>query len=73
MNKQELERRLEKILELMEEELTGEELEQLTDDALLFIELFSVYDKMSTRGKRTTVQTLLNELLIETEVKNANT
>ena len=69
MNKQELERRLEKILELMEEELTGEELEQLTDDALLFIELFSVYDKMSTRGKRTTVQTLFNELLIETEVK----
>ena len=60
---------LEKILELMEEELAGEELEQLTDDALLFIELFSVYDKMSTRGKRTTVQTLFNELLIETEVK----
>ena len=60
---------LEKILELMEEELTEEELEHLTDDALLFIELFSVYDKMSTRGKRTTVQTLFNELLIETEVK----
>lgn len=60
---------LEKILELMEEELTGEELEQLTDDALLFIELFNVYDKMSTRGKRTAVQTLFNELLIETEVK----
>ena len=60
---------LEKILELMEEELTEEEIEHLTDDALLFIELFSVYDKMSTRGKRTTVQTLFNELLIETEVK----
>ena len=60
---------LEKILELMEEELTEEEIEHLTDDALLFIELFGVYDKMSTRGKRTTVQTLFNELLIETEVK----
>ena len=62
-------KKIEKILELMEEELTEEELEHLTDDALLFIELFSVYDKMSTRGKRTTVQTLFNELLIETEVK----
>ena len=60
---------LEKILELMEEEFTEEEKKQMTDDTLLFIELFNVYDKMSTRGKRTTVQTLFNELLIETEVK----
>ena len=60
---------LEKILELMEEELTEEEIEHLTDDALLFIELFNVYDKMSTRGKRTTVQTLFIELINEMEVK----
>ena len=58
---------LEKILALMEEELTEEEKKQMTDDALLFIELFSVYDRMSTRGKITTVQTLFNELLIEKE------
>ena len=60
---------LEKILELMEEELTEEEKKQMADDTLLFIELFSLYDRMSPKGKRTTVQTLFNELLIETEVK----
>ena len=60
---------LEKILELMEEEFTEEEKKQMTDDALLFIELFSVYDRMSTKGKRTTVQTLFIELINEMEVK----
>lgn len=60
---------LEKILELMEEELTEEENKQMTDDALLFIDLFSVYDRMSLRGKKTTVQTLFIELINEMEVK----
>ena len=60
---------LEKILELMEEEFTEEEKKQMTDDALLFIELFSVYDRMSSKGKRTTVQTLFIELINEMEVK----
>ena len=41
----------------------------MTDDALLFIELFSVYDRMSPKGKRTTVQTLFIELINEMEVK----
>ena len=61
---------LEKILELMEEDFTEEEKKQRTDDTLLFIELFSVYDRMSTRGKRTTVQTLFIELINEMEVKS---
>ena len=60
---------LEKILELMEEDFTEEEKKQMTEDTLLFIELFSVYDRMSTRGKRTTVQTLFIELINEMEVK----
>ena len=60
---------LEKILELMEEELTEEEKKQMTDDTLLFIELFSVYDRMSLRGKKTSVQTLFIELINEMEVK----
>ena len=60
---------LEKILELMEEEFTEEEKKQMTDDALLFIELFNVYDRMSPKGKRTTVQTLFIELINEMEVK----
>ena len=60
---------LEKILELMEEEFTEEEKKQMTDDTLLFIELCSVYDKMSIKGKRTTVQTLFIELINEMEVK----
>ena len=58
-----------KILELMEEEFTEEEKKQRTDDALLFIELYSFYDKMSPRGKRTAVQTLFIELINEMEVK----
>ena len=60
---------LEKILELMEEDFTEEEKKQMTDDALLFIELFNVYDRMSPKGKRTTVQTLFIELINEMEVK----
>lgn len=60
---------LEKILELMEEDITEEEKKQITDDALLFIDLFSVYDRMSLRGKKTTVQTLFIELINEMEVK----
>ena len=60
---------LEKILELMEEELTEEEKKQMSDDTLLFIELFNVYDRMSLRGKKTTVQTLIIELINEMEVK----
>ena len=60
---------LEKILELMEEEFTEEEKKQMTDDALLFIELSNVYDRMSPKGKRTTVQTLFIELINEMEVK----
>ena len=60
---------LEKILELMEEEFTEEEKKQMTDDALLFIELSRVYDRMSPKGKRTTVQTLFIELINEMEVK----
>ena len=60
---------LEKILELMEEELTEEEKKQMTDDTLLFIDLFSVYNRMSLRGKKTTVQTLFIELINEMEVK----
>ena len=60
---------LEKILELMEEEFTEEEKKQMTDDALLFIELFRVYDRMSPKGKRTTVQTLFIELINEMEAK----
>ena len=60
---------LEKILELMEEEFSEEEKKQMTDDALLFIELFNVYDRMSPKGKRTTVQTLFIELINEMEVK----
>ena len=61
---------LEKILELMEEDFTEEEKKQLTDDTKLFIELFSVYDRMSPKGKRTTVQTLIIELINEMEVKS---
>ena len=61
---------LEKILELMEEDFTEEEKKQMTDDALLFIELCSVYDRMSPKGKRTTVQTLIIELINEMEVKS---
>ena len=53
----------------MEEELTEEKMKQMTDDALLFIDLFSVYDRMSLRGKKTTVQTLFIELINEMEVK----
>ena len=60
---------LEKILKLMEEELTEEEKKQRTDDTLLFIDLFSVYNRMSLRGKKTTVQTLFIELLNEKEEK----
>ena len=60
---------LEKILEVMEEDFTEEEKKQMSDDAILFTELCNVYDRMSTRGKRSAVQTLFNELLIETEVK----
>lgn len=60
---------LEKILELMEEELTEEEKKQMTDDALIFIDLFRVYDRMSIKGKKTTVQTLFIELINEMEVK----
>ena len=61
---------LEKILELMEEEFTEEEKKQMTDDAILFVELFRVYDRMSPKGKRTTVQTLFIELINEMEVKS---
>ena len=61
---------LEKILELMEEDFTEEEKKQMTEDALLFIELFSVYDRMSSKGKRTTVQTLFIVLINEMEVKS---
>ena len=60
---------LEKILELMEEEFTEEEKKQMTDDTILFVDLFSVYNRMSLRGKKTTVQTLFIELLNEMEVK----
>ena len=60
---------LEKILELMEEEFTEEEKKQMTEDTLLFIELFSVYNRMSLRGKKTTVQSLFIELINEMEVK----
>ena len=60
---------LEKILELMEEDFTEEEKKQMTEDASLFIELCSVYDRMSPKGKRTTVQTLFIELINEMEVK----
>ena len=60
---------LEKIIELMEEEFTEEEKKQMTDDAILFVELFRVYDRMSPKGKRTTVQTLFIELINEMEVK----
>ena len=60
---------LEKILELMEEDFT-EEKKQMTEDASLFIELCSVYDRMSPKGKRTTVQTLFIELINEMEVKS---
>ena len=59
---------LEKILELMEEEFTEEEKKQMIDDTILFEELFSVYDRMSPKGKRTTVQTLFIELINEMEV-----
>ena len=61
---------LEKILELMKEDFTEEEKKQQTEDVLLFIELFSVYDRMSPKGKRTTVQTLFIELINEMEVKS---
>lgn len=60
---------LEKILELMEEDFTEEEKKQWADDTLLFMELFNVYDRMSLKGKRTTVQTLFIELINEMEVK----
>ena len=60
---------LEKILELMEEEFTEEELKQHSYDTSLFIDLFGIYDRMSPRGKKTTVQTLFIELLNEMEVK----
>lgn len=61
---------LEKILELMEEDFTKDEQKQMTDDTLLFIDLFGIYDRMSPRGKRTTVQTLFIELINEMEVKS---
>lgn len=60
---------LEKILELMEENFTEEEKKQMTEDALLFIDLFGIYNKMSPRGKITTVQTLFIGLINEMEVK----
>ena len=60
---------LEKILELMEEEFTEKEKKQMTDDTILFVDLVSVYNRMSWRGKRTAVQTLFIELINEMEVK----
>lgn len=60
---------LEKILELIEEDFTEEEKKQRKEDALLFMKLLSVYDRMSPRGKISTVQTLWIELINEMEVK----
>ena len=56
---------LDKIIELIDEEMTNEELHQWEIDSELFISLFPLFDRMSKRGKDTTIQTLLMYMLKE--------
>ena len=56
---------LDKIIELIDEEMTNEELEQWKIDSELFMSLFPLFDCMSKRGKDTTIQTLLMFMLKE--------
>ena len=45
--------------------MTKEELEQMILDKELFIKLFSLFDRMSNRGKHVTIETLIMYLLEE--------
>ena len=56
---------LDKIIELIDEEMSNEELEQCKIDSDLFMSLFPLFDCMSKRGKVTTIQTLLMYMLKE--------
>ena len=56
---------LDKIIELIDEEISNEELEQWKIDSELFKALFPLFDCMSKRGKDTTIQTLLMYMLKE--------
>ena len=56
---------LDKIIELIDEEMSNEELQQWEIDSELFISLFPLFDRMSQRGKVTTIQTLLMYMLKE--------
>ena len=56
---------LDKIIELIDEGISNEELEQWKIDRELFKTLFSLFDCMSKRGKDTTIQTLLMYMLKE--------
>lgn len=60
---------LDKIIELMDEEISNEELEQREKDLGLFIEVLNIYNRMSLTGKVTTIQSLFAGLINEMEVK----
>ena len=47
--------------------MTKEELEQMLLDKELFLKVFSLFDSMSKRGKKTTIDTLIMHLLMEEE------
>lgn len=63
---------LEKILALMEEDFTEEEkkmdkkeIETMTTDTILFLQLLPLFEKMSKRGKDVTIETLIMLLVKE--------
>ena len=60
---------LDKIIELIDEEISNEELEQREKDIGLFIEIFNIFNRMSLVGKVTTIQSLFSGLIKEMEVK----
>ena len=58
---------LDKIIELIDEEMSNEELEQWEIDTKLFMSLFPLFDCMSRIGQETTIDTLLMYLDLEKE------
>lgn len=61
---------LDKIIELIDEEISNEEKEQREKDIALFLEIFNIYNRMSLPGKVTTIQSLFSGLIKEMEVKS---